>query len=216
MTETRANRAHPDKELVERMLAGDRTGFDEFFAELVPRIHRFVRSRFKGDPEEIKEIVQSSVCIAIDRLETYRGDAALFSWICGISHYEILAHLKGKRAQPLGVELVEESSEVQASLESLCAIVDGPEAQLVRGEVASLVHRTLDRLSSRHSRALEWKYCEGLSVREIGERLQIGSKAAESTLTRARIAFREAFDNMVRGPLTEPAYRRAERGKVLP
>ena len=55
------------------------------------------------------------------------------------------------------------------------------------------MHEALDYLPSRYSQALEWKYCEGLSVNEIAERLEVGAKAAESVLSRARVAFREAF-----------------------
>jgi DNA-directed RNA polymerase specialized sigma24 family protein len=40
---------------------------------------------------------------------------------------------------------------------------------------------------------LEWKYIHGLSVDEIAERLDVGYKATESLLTRAREAFRDAF-----------------------
>jgi DNA-directed RNA polymerase specialized sigma24 family protein len=39
---------------------------------------------------------------------------------------------------------------------------------------------------------LEWKYVDGLAVADIAVRLDIGVKAAESLLTRARGAFREA------------------------
>jgi DNA-directed RNA polymerase specialized sigma24 family protein len=40
---------------------------------------------------------------------------------------------------------------------------------------------------------LEWKYVDGLSVKEIADRLAVGPKAAESLLTRARTACREVL-----------------------
>lgn len=178
------------------MLAGDREGFEEFFEDLVPRLHRFVASRLKGDPELVKEIVQRSLLIAIDSLERYRGEAALFSWICGICRHEILGHFKRMKYRPADVELIEEAPEIRASLESLSAVVDTPEAELARADLARLVHRALDYLPRRYSRALEWKYCDGLSVKEIAVRLEVGPKAAESTLTRARVAFREAMSQL--------------------
>ena len=58
------------------------------------------------------------------------------------------------------------------------------------GRVVQLV---LDHLPPRYSRALEWKYLEELSVDDIAVRLQCTPKAAESLLTRARDAFRDAF-----------------------
>jgi RNA polymerase sigma-70 factor (ECF subfamily) len=194
-----ATRAHPDKQLVERMLAGDRDGFDEFFEELAPRLSRFAHSRLRADPEVVREIVQTSLCTAIDSLESYRGEAALFSWICGICRFEILAHLRRSRTGPTAVELVEDSPELQGRLESLTSAIDDPEERAERHEVAKHVHLALDYLPARYSRALEWKYCDGLSVKEIAERLQVGPKAAESILTRARVAFREVFDGVGEG-----------------
>ena len=52
---------------------------------------------------------------------------------------------------------------------------------------------TLDHLPSRYSDALEWKYIQGLSVNEIAARMELGPKAVESLLTRARRAFRDGF-----------------------
>jgi RNA polymerase sigma-70 factor (ECF subfamily) len=55
---------------------------------------------------------------------------------------------------------------------------------------------TLEFLPSNYATALEMKYIRGCSVAEIGERLGIGTKAAESVLTRARAAFKEGFRSL--------------------
>jgi RNA polymerase sigma-70 factor (ECF subfamily) len=57
-----------------------------------------------------------------------------------------------------------------------------------------LVHAVLDRLPNRYGEALEWKYVEGRSVEEIGDRLGIGHTAAQSLLARARVAFRDGLE----------------------
>jgi RNA polymerase sigma-70 factor (ECF subfamily) len=188
---------HEDKALVDEMLAGDRRSFDEFFEELVPRLYRFAAQRLNEDPDTLREVVQSTICTAIDQLENYRGEAALFSWICGICRYEILARYRSRKVTSLQVQLAEDTDEIRGALESLSRVPDLPDEALRRKEVASLVHRALDHLPRRYGRALEWKYGEGLSVKEIAERLGIGPKAAESVLSRARVAFREAFSTLL-------------------
>jgi RNA polymerase sigma-70 factor (ECF subfamily) len=65
-----------------------------------------------------------------------------------------------------------------------------------KAEVGRLVQAVLDRLPSRYGDALEWKYVEGRSVEEIGERLGIGHAAAQSLLARARLAFRDALESV--------------------
>jgi RNA polymerase sigma-70 factor (ECF subfamily) len=68
-----------------------------------------------------------------------------------------------------------------------------PESEAGRRELSRLVQLTLDHLPGRYGQVLEWKYIQGLSVDEIAQRLGVGYKAAESLLTRARGAFRDAF-----------------------
>ncbi len=91
------------------------------------------------------------------------------------------------------MRLPEDLADVRAAMESLAAAGGGPEQSLRRKELMRLVRVALDHLPPHYGDALEWKYLDGLSVTEIGGRLEIGTKAAESMLTRARDAFRDAF-----------------------
>lgn len=75
-------------------------------------------------------------------------------------------------------------------------VLAGQEAQLFRKESAHLVHEVLDLLPERYASALAWKYLEDLPVKQIAWRLQIGDKAAESLLTRARDAFRTSYTRL--------------------
>ena len=67
------------------------------------------------------------------------------------------------------------------------------EREYERRELSRLVHVALDHLPPKYKEALVCKYLEGTSVEEVGRRLDLGYKAAESLLTRARQAFREGF-----------------------
>ena len=86
----------------------------------------------------------------------------------------------------------------RAILESLAApAAEEPEAGTLREQLHRIVEATLDALPGHYGTALEWKYIDGLSVREIAVRLDLGEKAAESLLTRARESFREAIAGMI-------------------
>ena len=65
--------------------------------------------------------------------------------------------------------------------------------QAWHSDIRRLVQATMDALPERYGDVLEWKYVDGLPVADIAARLDIGAKAAESLLTRARAAFREAI-----------------------
>lgn len=189
-------RRESDRRLVERMLAGEESAFDEFADRVIPALHRFARVRLRGDRELTRDIVQSTVCKAIAKLDTYRGEAALLTWLCACCRNEIAGHFR--RRQKVGTEvafqLVEEI-ETGAMNDRRPA---GPERVFVRKETAERVHLALDSLPPHYGKALEWKYLEAASVREIAVRLDMSPKAAESLLTRARNAFKEEYDLLTR------------------
>jgi RNA polymerase sigma-70 factor (ECF subfamily) len=89
--------------------------------------------------------------------------------------------------------MLDDVPEVRAQLEALAARMEGPQQDLERQDLARLVQLTLDYLPARYGDVLEWKYLQGLTMREIAERLNTTSKAVESLLTRARDAFRDGF-----------------------
>jgi len=78
-----------DRRLVKRLLAHDREAFNAFFDGYFPRLYRFARTRLGNDPDSTKEVVQVTLTKAIRKLATYRGEAALFTWLCTICRNEI-------------------------------------------------------------------------------------------------------------------------------
>ncbi len=202
-----------DRALVRRLLAGDEAAFEQFFADYSGGLFRFALTRLDFDEDLAKEVVQATLCTAIEKLETFRGEAALFTWMTSICRGEISAHFKQRRRVPVALDPIEETPEIRRVLESLAAGLEGPEDELRHKEVVRLVHLTLDYLPPRYGRALEWKYLEGLSVREIAGRLETTTKAAESILTRARDAFRIGFERLCEGlEEREEGWQRSFRG----
>ena len=186
-----------DKALVEQILAGDEEAFEGFFRTYFPRLFRFALVRLNQDQDAAEEVVQATLTRVIQKLATYRGEASLFTWLCTFCRHEISAFYKKTRRQPGRVELVEEIPEIRAALESLIDS-DGeyPDEALRRKEIGRLVRVTLDHLPPHYGDALEWKYIQGYSVKEIASMMEISAKAAESLLTRARSAFRDAFGSL--------------------
>jgi RNA polymerase sigma-70 factor (ECF subfamily) len=193
---------HPDRFLAARMVRGDEGAFGEFFESHFPALFRFAMPRVGNDAGVAEEVVQAALCRAVRKLANYRGEAALLTWLCTFCRHEISAHFEKEQRVPPMVDLLDDIPEVRAALESLGA-ADRPEAALRRSETSRLVQLVLDRLPGRYGDALEWKYIDGLSVAEIAERLGVGVKAAESTLTRARAAFRDAFTSVYGGRWSE-------------
>jgi RNA polymerase sigma-70 factor (ECF subfamily) len=182
-----------DLALARRLAAGDESAFDDFFADCFPRLFRFALARLDGDGDAAEEVVQASLVRAVQRIHTFRGEAALFSWLCTLCRHEIADRFArdGRRGE---CALAEDDPMTRAALDALAiAAAADAERHLEQQEITRLVQVTLDHLPRRYRDALRWKYLDGLSVDEISRRLNVGYKAAESTLTRARDAFRDGF-----------------------
>ncbi len=182
-----------DRDLIARILTGDDEAFDSFVDDYYPRLYRFTYPRVGTDPEITMEVVQATFEKVIPKLSYYRGEASLFTWICSICRAEIAGYWRRHGKSAPTVALAEDSPEVRAALETLEALDETPDELLERRELARLVRVVLDHLPIRYGDALDWKYIQGLTVREVAARLEISPKAAESLLTRARQAFRDGF-----------------------
>lgn len=188
--------ASDDRELVRRLCVGSDAAFTEFFEAYFPRLYRFVLARVGPNEDLAEEVVQTALSQALIKLHTYRGEAMLFTWLCTFCRHELSARYRHQQRSVPAVALLEDLPEVRAALESLADdTARNEQEEERRTALARLVQVTLDHLPVRYGRALEWKYLEGLSVKAIAERLDVGPKAAESLLTRARDAFREAFES---------------------
>jgi len=179
-----------DLQLVERMLAGDERAFEAFGERFFKALYRFTAARLAGDRELTREIVQTALANALAKLAGYRGEASLLTWLCSCCRNEMLMHFRRRRTAAPEVELDE-------GLEPASGFAGerpgDPETALLGRERALMVHMALDGLPDRYARALEWKYLDRLAVEEIGRRLDVGAKAAESLLSRARQAFRTGY-----------------------
>lgn len=187
---------HDDMTLVQRMLDGDEDAFDRFAGRYLQALLRFALARLEGDRETAREVVQTAACKALARLDTYRGEASLYTWLCACCRNEIRMHFRRLRSRPQEVEL----DDRMAPGPSLGGGRGDPEAAVLRREVGHRVHLALDLLPERYGRALEWKYVEHLTVAEIAARLEVTGKAAESLLSRARAAFRESYRQVTEEP----------------
>jgi RNA polymerase sigma-70 factor (ECF subfamily) len=185
--------APADLALARRLIAGDQSAFEQFFADYFPRVYRFARVRLEGRDDAAEEVVQTTLIKALAKIHTYRGEAALLTWLCTFCRHEVAAwHARTGRTSEVALENT--GPDGRAVLDALALLAqDDPERALDRSQLCALVHATLDHLPPRYGDALEWKYIEGLSVEEIAGRFDMGYKAAESLLSRARQAFREGF-----------------------
>lgn len=188
-----------ERELLDRMQAGEESAFDVFAELYIPGLYRFAARRLAGgDRDLVRDVVQSTVCRVIEKLASYRAEAPLFTWLCAVCRNEIAAHFRKLERRPREVALEEEPAADRAA-GALSPPPPGADERLEILERRERVHVALDRVPPAYARVVEWRYLEGVAVTEIARRLGTSYKAAESLLARARSAFRQSYESLPAG-----------------
>ncbi len=167
-----------DRELLDQHLAGD----PHAFGVLVQR-HRdrlwMVALRTLDDREEAADALQDALLSAFRRADSFRGDAAVTTWLHRIVVNACLDRVRRRKARP--AEPLPEHEERLKSLGSP-APVDPAE----RTETRTLVLHALRQLSPEQRNAVVLVDMEGYSVDEAARVLSCPTGTVKSRCARAR------------------------------
>lgn len=183
-----------DRALAARMRRGEQQAVTEFCDAYLSRLYRFTLQRVPS-PQDADDVVQIVLSTAARRIETFRGDATLYSWLVAICRREATRHAAAAARRPSSIG----ANEDVRALERLEA-PDGdlPEQAWRDRRRADGVRACLARLPDRYAEVLALKYMDGYSSKEIAVELAISDEAVQSLLARARRTFREVCDDELR------------------
>jgi RNA polymerase sigma-70 factor, ECF subfamily len=195
--ETAAGADGADLELARRLVARETGAADELLAAHLDPLYAFVHWRAGGDRDRTEELVQDTFLAALTGIADFDGRASLHAWLCGIARNKLRAERRRMRPRSLEDVLAEADPDIDRILADV-AREPLPDQVLERRETRALVGATLSSLPPEYRRSLLAKYVDGCSVAEIAARGGKSEKAAESTLTRARVAFARVFELLAR------------------
>lgn len=164
-----------------------------FCTSYLPRIYRFALARLPSE-QDAEDVVQVVLANAARRMETYRGDAPLLGWLYQITRREISKQLGAAARHADLVHLEQDAEAAEHVAQTPAPASDEPEVASGRAQFAGRIHALLDLLPDHYARALELKYVDGYSTREIARSLNMADVAVQSLLARARRAFRALCD----------------------
>ncbi|MFK8012299.1 MAG: RNA polymerase sigma factor [Marinicellaceae bacterium] len=187
-----------DLKLAKAIIKGNEKIFNQFFTDYYPKLFRFIMSRVKQDRDLADDFAQQTMCNAIDKMHTYRGEAALFTWMCQISRSLIYAHyLKDKRRNTI-LKPLADTAEIRDILDNIAMNENQqPENISINHEIRDLISEVMDNLPNNYGDLLEWKYVEQLSVNEIADKLKTTNVSVQSSLSRARAAFKNVINKLM-------------------
>ena len=182
-----------ERDVVSRMRRGDQRAFNEFFETYAPRLISFAVRRSSLDPVAIEDVVQMTMINAMRNLGSYRGGAALFTWLCTICRNQITDACRSA-ARHRNVQSLDDLTD-DRPLATIVELTDfrDPLDECEIDSMRAAVRRVINSLPVHYARILELRFGDELQGHEIARTLQMTDDAAESLLTRARQAFKSAW-----------------------
>jgi RNA polymerase sigma-70 factor (ECF subfamily) len=163
------------------VLAGDERAWREWYDATYDDLRAYAHWRCAGLDQIADEVVQETWLAAVRRTRDFDPQKGSFrSWLFGIAANVVREHLRA--ANLTRRRVVALTNDTAASTDT------DPHERAMR------IATTLAALSARHEMVLRSKYLDQMSVRDIAGAWGETPKAIESLLTRARQAFREAYD----------------------
>ena len=167
--------------LVERCRQGDLAAFEQIYRAHSGRLYS-VAYRMVGNPADAEDLLQDIFLAAHRKLDSFRGDSALGTWLYRLATNLCLDHLRSRGAR---------SSGLTDPLDDEIGLADAGSRGLAERTVTRMdLERALARLPEGCRAAFVLHDIEGLEHREVAEALGIAEGTSKSQVHKARLRLR--------------------------
>jgi RNA polymerase sigma-70 factor (ECF subfamily) len=192
-----------DEALIARMRARDESAVSDLDAVYRSRIQQLAL-RYVKNPEDAEEVAQDVLLKVYRKIDAFRGDAALSSWIYRITFNTVMSRLRGQRmAQQHEVRELDLLADVEenggrvrrepADWSSL-----GDEA-VMRSQLRTRLASALKDLPEIYRTPVILRDVQGLTTEEASSQLGIKEQTLKSRLHRGRLFLRERLAEFATG-----------------
>ena len=187
--------ARSDSQLVELVLTGDETAFEQLF-DRHKRMVALVASRYFRNTDQIEEIIQISFAKAFVELGNFRGrhDLSLASWLARITTNACYDWFRNSKRRPEHLCCELSDGELESFVE--LAASDSPDAEVLASN-RDLTDKLLARLPADDRALLRMLYAEEMSVAEIADSTGWSQSKVKIKAWRARNAIRRVLKKLL-------------------
>lgn len=172
-----------DKELVEKVLSGNSRAFEVIYERYFVRVMR-VCEAIVTDRETAKDLTQDAFIKMYDRMSSYQGKSALFTWMYPIARNVTYDYLRKKRPHD---NIEDHESEF---------VADEPHDDELLSYEKGLLQAALQKVSATDRQLLVMKYGYSWSIEEIGEFMDLNEGAIKMRLMRAKSKVKQAYERL--------------------
>jgi RNA polymerase sigma-70 factor (ECF subfamily) len=189
MSERRFN---DEASLIDGLIAGHTAAIEKLCREYQSRIFSVVRPLVKDewDAEEVTQDVLMKVC---DKIDMFRGDSALWSWMYRIAVNE--ARMKTRKYKRHPVPIADDTLHAIRHREKEGEFDQRPDEHLAGKQILEQIAEFLDECNEKNTSVymdLEW---EGVDRGEVAQKLNLTEAAVKTRLHRVRVSLRERIQD---------------------
>ena len=206
-----------DSQLIGRMQAGDAAAIADLASTFGPRIQQLAL-RYVKNWEDAEEVTQDVLMKVYRKIDAFRGDAALSSWIYRITFNTAMSRLRSTRAsrateiQKPEINTQEPSERVPAEPADWSALADD---YVLRGQMRERLIESLTKLPTVYRVPVILRDIQGLSTEEASAILKVKPQTLKSRLHRGRLLLREHLADFAGGVMMHAKESlKAEGGSV--
>jgi RNA polymerase sigma-70 factor, ECF subfamily len=193
-----------DDRLVERLRARDQSAVSDLADRYSARI-RQLALRHVRNPEDADEVVQDVLLKVYQKIEAFRGDSALSSWIYRITFNTSMSRLrslKASRASDIshdagwGDQFEREGQVPDRDIPDWSSLGDD---EVMKAELRQTLARALVSLPAIYRVPVLLRDVHGLSTEEASAVLQVKDQTLKSRLHRGRMILRDRLADFADG-----------------
>jgi len=162
------------------------------FREYAPRIYHIAR-RMLGNDADAEDVTQDVLVQVIRKLDTFRGDSQLTTWLHRVTVNAALAY-RQKRANRQKRETHDADTDaLEVSDGPVARWNVGPDEPVLAAEQTAVIEEAIGHLPGPFRDVYVLADVEGLPNQEIADLLGLSVPAVKSRLHRARLRMRDAL-----------------------
>jgi RNA polymerase sigma-70 factor (ECF subfamily) len=170
-----------DLRLVERCRQGDLAAFEELYRAHSGRLYSLA-CRMLGNPADAEDLLQEIFLSAHRKLDSFRGEAALGTWLYRLGMNQILDHVRSRAGR---------AGQLTDGLDDVNVLADASGHRLADRAIDRIdLERALAELPEGCRAAFLLHDVEGLEHREVADVLGIAEGTSKSQVHKARLRLR--------------------------
>ena len=192
-----------EEALIERLRTGDQLAVAELASDYGPKVYQLA-FRYLKNREDAEEVAQDVLMKVVNKIDAFRGDAALSSWIYRITFNTAMSRLRNAKAARAGEAPDERldtagpngERQIRREVADWSSLAD---EHVMRSELRRRLVKAVLELPAIYRAPVVLRDLQGLTTEEASAVLNVKDQTLKSRLHRGRLILRQRLADFAGG-----------------